>query len=61
MASTIEDNSEYGNMKVRDIYSRAINQSVKGDGLVASALTQSFYGIQSASDSEYQLAGISVS
>ena len=61
MASTIEDNSEYGNMKVRDIYSRQINQSVKGDGSSASALTQSFYGIPSATDVEYQLAGVSVS
>ena len=61
MSSTIEDLSEYGNMKARDIYSRALTQSIKGDGVSASSLTQSFYGIPSTTDTEYQLASVEIS
>lgn len=33
MSSTIVDLVEYGNVKVRDVYSRNIIQAVKGDGV----------------------------
>ena len=60
MASTIDDLSEYGNVKGRDLYSRNIFQSVKGDGTNASTLNQSYYGIESSTTTEYELARVDV-
>jgi hypothetical protein len=61
MSTTIADLSSYGDVKGRDTYSRNSFFSVKGDGVSANALTQGFYGIPSAADTEYELARISVS
>lgn len=61
MSTDIIDLAQYGNMRGRDIFSRNLFQAVKGDGLTASSLTQSFHGIQSATDAEFSLANVTVS
>lgn len=61
MSSAIVDLAEYGNVKGRDVYSRDIFQAVKGDGTTASSVSQRFYGIQSGSDTEYNLSTVTVS
>lgn len=61
MSTDIIDLAQYGNMRGRDVFSRNLFQSVKGDGLTAASLTQSFYGIPSASDTEASLATVKVS
>ena len=61
MSSAIVDNSEYGNVKGRDGYFRDMFQVVKGDGSNASSVSQRFYGIQSSTDTEYNLSSVVVS
>ena len=61
MSTEIIDLAQYGNMRGRDVFSRNLFQAVKGDGLTASSLTQSFHGIQSASDTEFSLANVTIS
>lgn len=61
MSSVIVDVSEYGNVKGRDGYFRDMFQAVKGDGTNASSVSQRFYGIQSATDTEYNLSSVVVS
>ena len=61
MSSTIADLSAYGDVKGRDTYSRNSFFSVKGDGVSANTITQGFYGVPSTTDSEYELARLSVS
>lgn len=61
MSATIIDVSTYGDAKGRDNYGRNMYQAVKGDGSTAVSITQGFYGIPSASDTEYELSRISVS
>ena len=61
MSSTIADLSAYGDVKGRDTYSRNSFFSVKGDGVTANTITQGFYGVPSATDTEYELARVSVS
>ncbi|CAN0249817.1 unnamed protein product [Ectocarpus sp. 6 AP-2014] len=58
MSTDIIDLAQYGNVRGRDVFSRNLFQSVKGDGLTAASLTQSFYGIPSASDTESSLATV---
>lgn len=61
MSSVIVDVSEYGNVKGRDGYFRDMFQAVKGDGTNASSVSQRFYGIQSSTDTEYNLSSVVVS
>lgn len=61
MSSTITDLSAYGDVKGRDTYSRNSFFSVKGDGAVSNSITQGFYGVPSSTDTEYELARVSVS
>jgi hypothetical protein len=61
MSTEIIDLAQYGNMRGRDVFSRNLFQTVKGDGLTAASLTQSFYGIPSADDTEASLATVVVS
>lgn len=61
MSSVIVDVSEYGNVKGRDGYFRDMFQAVKGDGTNASSVSQNFYGIQSSTDTEYNLSSVVVS
>lgn len=61
MSSTITDLSAYGDVKGRDTYSRNSFFSVKGDGTVSNSITQGFYGVPSSTDTEYELARVSVS
>lgn len=61
MSSTITDLSSYGDVKGRDTYSRNSFFSVKGDGVNSNSITQGFYGVPSTTDSEYELARVSVS
>lgn len=61
MASTIVDLAEYGNVKGRDGYFRDTFQAIKGDGSNASSVSQRFYGIQSSTDTEYNLSSVTVS
>lgn len=61
MSTEIIDLAQYGNMRGRDVFSRNLFQAVKGDGLTASSLTQSFHGIQSATDTEFSLANVTIS
>lgn len=61
MSTDIIDLAQYGNMRGRDVFSRNLFQSVKGDGLAASSLTQSFHGIPSSSDLEFSMATVTVS
>jgi hypothetical protein len=61
MASTITDVAEYGNLRGRDAYLRDMYQAVKGDGTNPSSVSQSFYGIQSSTDTEYSLSSVTVS
>ena len=61
MSSTITDLSAYGDVKGRDTYSRNSFFSVKGDGVNSNSITQGFYGVPSTTDSEYELARLSVS
>ena len=61
MSTEIINLAQYGNMRGRDVFSRNLFQAVKGDGLTASSLTQSFHGIQSADDTEVSLANVTVS
>ena len=61
MSTDIIDLAQYGNMRGRDVFSRNLFQSVKGDGLTAATLTQSFYGIPSSGDTEFSLATVKVS
>ncbi|CAM9090979.1 unnamed protein product [Ectocarpus sp. 12 AP-2014] len=61
MSTEIIDLSQYGNIRGRDVFSRHMYQSVKGDGTTASSLTQSFYGIESSTDTEKSLATVNVS
>lgn len=61
MSTEIIDLAQYGNMRGRDVFSRNLYQSVKGDGLTASSITQSFYGIPSLTDTEFSLATVNVS
>ena len=57
----IIDLAQYGNMRGRDVFSRNLFQSVKGDGSTAASLTQSFFGIPSSGDAEFSLATVKVS
>lgn len=61
MSSTITDLSAYGDVKGRDTYSRNSFFSVKGDGVSSNTITQGFYGVPSATETEYELSRISVS
>ena len=61
MSTDIIDLAQYGNMRGRDVFSRNLFQSVKGDGSTAASLTQSFYGIPSSGDAEFSLATVRVS
>lgn len=61
MSATIVDLVDYGDTKGRDFYGRNSFHSVKGDGLVGSSLTQGFYGIQSGSTTDYELARLTAS
>ena len=61
MSTEIIDLAQYGNMRGRDVFSRNLFQSVKGDGFTAASLTQSFYGIPSLTDTESSLATVVVS
>ena len=61
MSTTIVDQAEYGNIRGRDGYFRDMFQAVKGDGTNASSISQTFYGIPSASDTEYSLSNVTVS
>ena len=62
MSTTIVDLSDYGDMKGRDTYLRNSIHSVKGDGVSASQLVQSFYGVPSgAATTEYELSRLTVS
>lgn len=62
MSATIVDLSDYGDMKGRDTYLRNSIHSVKGDGVSASQITQSFYGVPSgAATTEYELSRLTVS
>ncbi len=61
MTTEIIDLAQYGNVRGRDVFSRHLFQAVKGDGLVPSSLSQSFHGIQSADDTDYSLANVTVS
>ena len=61
MSTEIIDLAQYGNIRGRDVFSRHLFQAVKGDGLTASSLTQSFHGIQSSTDDEFSLANVTVS
>lgn len=61
MSSTITDLSAYGDVKGRDTYSRNSFFSVKGDGVSSNTITQGFYGVPSTTDTEYELARVSVS
>lgn len=61
MSTEIIDLAQYGNMRGRDVFSRNLYQSVKGDGLSASSITQSFYGIPSSTNVESSLATVNVS
>ncbi|CAM9101858.1 unnamed protein product [Sphacelaria rigidula] len=61
MSTEIIDLAQYGNMRGRDVFSRNLFQTVKGDGLTAASLTQSFYGTPSADDTEASLATVVVS
>ena len=61
MSSTITDLSAYGDVKGRDTYSRNSFFSVKGDGTVSNSITQGFYGVPSSTDTEYELARVTVS
>ena len=58
--STIVDVAEYGNIRGRDGYFRDTFQAVKGDGINASSVSQRFYGIQSSTDTEYNLSSVTV-
>lgn len=61
MSTTIADLSAYGDVKGRDSYARNSFFSVKGDGASANAITQGYYGVPSTTDTEYELARLSVS
>lgn len=61
MSTDIIDLAQYGNMRGRDVFSRNLFQSVKGDGSTAASLTQSFFGIPSSGDAEFSLATVKVS
>lgn len=61
MSTDIIDLAQYGNMRGRDVFSRNLFQSVKGDGSTAASLTQSFFGIPSSGDAEFSLATVRVS
>jgi hypothetical protein len=58
MSTTIENLSAYGNFKGRDIYGRNVSQMVKGTGSAPVAITQAFYGINSASTATQELSRI---
>lgn len=60
MTTTITDVDTYGDAKGRDNYMRNSFFSVKGDGSNANELTQGFYGIPTATDTEYEMARLSV-
>lgn len=61
MSATIVDLSAYGDVKGRDSYLRNSFHSVKGDGVSASAITEAFYGVASATTDQYELARLTVS
>jgi len=62
MSATIVDLADYGDVKGRDNYLRNTFQSVKGDGVSPTSVTQGFYGITSgASTTEYELARFTAS
>lgn len=61
MSTEIINLAQYGNMRGRDAFSRNLFQAVKGDGVTASSLAQSFHGIQSTDDTEVSLANVTVS
>lgn len=60
MSTSVIDLSQYGDVRGRDLFSRDLFQTVKGDGLTAASLTQGFYGIPSSSDTEVSLATVNV-
>lgn len=61
MSSAIVDLSQYGNVKGRDIFARDVNQAVKGDGVSAAEITNTYFGINSATSTEQALASTTVS
>ena len=61
MSTTISDLAAYGDVKGRDTFSRNAFHSVKGNGVSANAITEGFYGIPSTSDSEVELARLTIS
>ncbi|CAM9208779.1 unnamed protein product [Pylaiella littoralis] len=61
MSTSVIDLSHYGDVRGRDVFSRGLFQTVKGDGLTAASLTHGFYGIPSSSETEVSLATVSVS
>ena len=60
MSSAIVDLSAYGDVKGRNSYLQNSIHSVKGDGVTSNSITQSFYGIPSATDTEYELVKLTV-
>lgn len=61
MSSTITDLSAYGDVKGRDSYARNSFFSVKGDGVSSNTITQGYFGVPSGTETEYELARVSVS
>lgn len=60
MSTTISDLSAYGDVKGRDTFSRNSFHSVKGDGAAANTISEVFYGIPSTTDTEAELARLTV-
>jgi hypothetical protein len=56
--TTIVDLATHGNLKSRDTYARSANFAVKGSGSAPVSIDTKYYGIQSASSTSYQLAGL---
>lgn len=60
MSTTIGDLAAYGDVKGRDTFSRNSYHSVKGDGVTINTISQGFYGIPSTTDTEVELARLTV-
>jgi len=58
MTATILDISSYGNSRSKDVYNRHTYQAVKGDGVSAATVKQSFNAIQSATTTSYELSRV---
>ncbi|CAM9702818.1 unnamed protein product [Ectocarpus sp. 6 AP-2014] len=60
MSTSISDLAAYGDIKGRDTFSRNSFRSVKGDGSNVGTIVEGFYGIPSTSDTEVELARLTV-